>query len=87
MECGCFQDGDVQLWSITSGKLVDAIPCATPVVAVASLPDDPFILLAEEGGGLQVAALINASGEPALAASEPASLALQPYEGKSFGPS
>ncbi|KAK9839762.1 hypothetical protein WJX84_009163, partial [Apatococcus fuscideae] len=74
------EEGDVQLWSVARGKLVEAIPCATPVVRVASLPDDPFILLAEEGGGLQVAALINAQGEPALAASEPHSLALQPYQ-------
>lgn len=73
----------MQLWSVARGKLVESIPCATPVVRVASLPDDPFILLAEEGGGLQVAALINAQGEPALAASEPHSIALQPYQSES----
>ncbi len=40
-----------------------------------------------EGGEgiLQAAALVNVSPEPALAASEPASLALQPYQGKPFG--
>lgn len=81
------QEGDVQLWSVARGKLVESIPCATPVVSVASLPDDPFILLAEEGGGLQVAALINAQGEPALAASEPHSIALQPYQSERPFPS
>lgn len=80
------QEGDVQLWSVARGKLVESIPCATPVIRVASLPDDPFILLAEEGGGLQVAALINAHGEPALAASEPHSIALQPYQSERQNP-
>ena len=75
------QDGDVQLWGVHAGGLLDSLACADDkVTAAAALLPEPYVVLGCASGGLRVAALLDASGAPADAAREATSLSLQPYQ-------
>ncbi|KAK9818994.1 hypothetical protein WJX81_004841 [Elliptochloris bilobata] len=74
------QDGDVQLWGVHAGGLLDSLTCADAVTAVAALVPEPYLVLGCRSGGLHVVALLDAAGAPADCAREAASLSLLPYQ-------
>lgn len=75
------QDGDVQLWGVHAGGLLDSLTCTDAVTAVAALLPEPYLVLGCRSGGLRVAALLDEAGAPADSAREAASLGLLPYQG------
>lgn len=78
------QDGDLQLWSLTDGHLLDSMPFADPVTSVAIMHDEPFILLGCASGNVQVVSMLDSSGSTAVGAAPVHTLELQPFQG--FGP-
>ena len=81
--CCCLQEGDVQLWGLATGsvKLLDSLPCADCITAVATFATEPYVLLGCESGTMQVLALTGSTGVLTEVA-PPASTALMPYEGE-----
>ena len=63
------------------GLFLDSLPCADTVMAVALMPNDPYVLLGCQSGDIQVAALVDEHGEPAVGATAVRSLSMTPYEG------
>lgn len=85
-DCQCFapdalQDGDLQLWSLSDGHLLESIPFADPVTAVAIMHDEPFILLGCASGSVQVVSMLDSSGSVAVGAAPVHTLELQPFQG------
>ncbi|KAK9811618.1 hypothetical protein WJX72_007037 [[Myrmecia] bisecta] len=74
------QEGDAQLWGVAEESVLDSIPCVDAVMAVAVMHNDPYVLLGCQSGDIQVAALVDASGEPAVGAREVRSISMTPYE-------
>lgn len=78
------QDGDIQLFSAVSRRLLTAIWLDGDIInGVAVLPgsSDPYVLLGCESGNVRVVALLDEEGAPAAGARPAADLALQPYQG------
>ena len=75
------QEGDVQLWGVHAGGLLDSLTCTDAVTAVAALAPEPYLVLGCRSGGLRVAALLDEAGAPADSAREAVSLSLLPYQG------
>lgn len=80
-----FQDGDLQLWSLSDGRLLESMPFADPVTSVAIMHDEPFILLGCASGNVQVVGMLDSSGNSAAAAAPVHTLELQPFQGALFG--
>ena len=77
------QDGDVQLWGVQAGGLLDTLPAGKggdEVMVVEPLSEEPYVLLGTRGGTVRVAALLNGSGSPAGGAREASALAAMPHE-------
>ena len=75
------QDGDLQLWSLTDGHLLESMPFADPVTSVAIMHDEPFILLGCASGNVQVVSMLDSSGCTAVGAAPVHTLELQPFQG------
>lgn len=75
------QDGDLQLWSLSTQKLIDSMPCADAVVSVAVMHSEPYVLLGCASGSVQVISLLSSSQDLAIGALEAQSMELQPYQG------
>ncbi|KAK9795881.1 hypothetical protein WJX73_006395 [Symbiochloris irregularis] len=58
------KEGDVQIWGMANGAvaLVDSIPCADCVTAVAPFAAEPYVVLGCESGTLQVLGLTAPGG-------------------------
>lgn len=77
----CLQDGDLQLWGLSDGRLLESMPFADPVTSVAIMHDEPFILLGCASGNVQVVSMLDSSGCTATGAEVVHSLELQPFQG------
>ena len=75
------QEGDLQLWSLSTQKLIDSMPCADAVVSVAVMHSEPYVLLGCASGSVQVISLLSSSQDLAIGALEAQSMELQPYQG------
>ena len=89
---GCshlLQDGDLQLWGVAAGGLLDTLPNSGDEVVVLEpvQAQEPYVLLGCRSGRVQVAALLNESGGPATGAQEACALSLMPYNSERPHPS
>lgn len=77
------QDGDCQLFSAVSRRLLTSIWLQGDTInSVTLLPgSDPYVLLGCESGNVRVVALLDEDGRPAAGAKPAADLAVQPYQG------
>jgi len=76
------QAGDLQLWGLEERGLLDSLPCADPLLALAAVPRAPYLCLGCESGALQFVQLNGGRGEPAEGVCEARSLEMLPYERK-----
>jgi hypothetical protein len=77
------QDGDVQLWGVQAGGMLDTLPGGAgdeEVTAVEPIQAAPYLLLGTRGGAVRVAALLGESGSPDGGAREACSLAPTPHK-------
>ncbi|EFN53326.1 hypothetical protein CHLNCDRAFT_137041 [Chlorella variabilis] len=76
------QDGDCQLFSAVSRRLLTSIWLQGDTInSVTLLPgSDPYVLLGCESGNVRVVALLDEDGRPAAGAKPAADLAVQPYQ-------
>ena len=79
-----FQDGDLQLWSLSDGLLLESMPFADAVTSVAIMHDEPFILLGCASGNVQVVNMLDSSGNSAVGAAPVHTMELQPFQGALF---
>lgn len=75
------QEGDLQLWALSDGSLLESMPFADPVTCVAVMHDEPFVLLGCASGNVQVVSLLDSSGNLATGAAHVHTLELQPFQG------
>ena len=75
------QDGDLQLWGVAAGGLLDTLPGSGDEVMVLEpvQAQEPYVLLGCRSGRVAVAALLNESGAPATGAQEARTLCRAPY--------
>lgn len=71
----------MQLWALSDGALLDSMPFADPVTAVAVMHFEPYVLLGCASGNVQVVSLLDSSGNLAVGAAHVNTLELQPFQG------
>lgn len=76
------QEGDLQLWALSDGSLLESMPFADPVMSVAVMQDEPYVLLGCASGNVQVVSLLDSSGSLAMGAAQVSTLELQPFQGE-----
>ena len=77
------QDGDVQLWGVQSGGLLDTLPGGAgddEVTAVEPIQAAPYVLLGLRSGSVKVAALLGERGSAEGGACEACSMQMLPHE-------
>ena len=74
------QAGEVQLWGLEAGTLLEALYVPEPVTAVTLLSQEPYLLLGCSDGGIRVAELRYKSEAPAIGVCQARGLALLPYD-------
>ena len=75
------QEGDLQLWALSDGSLLESMPFADPVTSVAVMQDEPFVLLGCTSVNIPVVSLVDSSGSLAVGAAHVHTLELQPFQG------
>ncbi|KAL0036450.1 hypothetical protein WJX77_008242 [Trebouxia sp. C0004] len=73
-------EGDLQLWALSDGSLLESMPFADPVTSVAVMQDEPYVLLGCASGNVQVVSLLDSSGSLAMGAAQLNTLELQPFQ-------
>lgn len=79
------QDGDLQLFGLEEGGIIDNMPLDDDhVTAVAALEAEPYVLLGCASGALRVAALLKGGGGVAEGVVRINSMEMLPYTGGSL---
>lgn len=76
------QDGDLQLFGLEEGGILDAMPLEDDhVTAVAALEAEPYVLLGCASGAVRIVALLKAGGGTAEGVARISSMEMLPYAG------
>ena len=79
--CMLVQDGELQLWGIQAGGMLDTFaPAGDQVTAVTVLPGEPYCALGCLSGALAFLTILDGEGQPVLGAHEAAAFAPLPYQ-------
>ena len=79
---GCTsQEGDLQLFGLEEGAILDNLPCSEEhsVTAVAAAVAAPYVLLGCDDGVVRIVALLGPDGSLAAGVSQLASMEMRPY--------